>query len=283
MFMSNYNFNTLSFLISSFKNIVYQMGQNSKAVELYKSQVKMMCNIGQVGTAEAEIVEKLVGMSNTNAVKWEQASKNIEEFINAMNILTSVNITDENAVKLIIIQLKQSGNCSNHVNKVLCEIFDLKNSDVKLNTDFGNLGTTHITNENNTMNNKHIVSKQIKFSNKLADKYNKLCKLLNHYYSGMHIRIRNPEAVCSNDPSFYYIAIKNLTNLVNIDNLDRNVIKRQLSYVTEQNIPFDIGDYIKRDVGCHYTYDFKITNRSNVIDKRDFQIIINYIDELDKE
>ena len=83
--MEKYNIQTLSFLIGSFRDIVQSFGQNNKSVEFYKRQVYGLANIGQISTNEILFVEELVGMKNTNAVKWDKATEKIEQFIRAIN------------------------------------------------------------------------------------------------------------------------------------------------------------------------------------------------------
>lgn len=83
--MTKYNINTISFLIASFIDVINKFGKNNKSVDFYKSQVSKLIAIGQISTQDAKIVEEIVGMQNTSAVKWDIAEHKLNSFINAMN------------------------------------------------------------------------------------------------------------------------------------------------------------------------------------------------------
>lgn len=83
--MTIYNITTISFLIASFIDVINYFGKNSKSVDFYKGQVKKLIATGEVSKQDASIVEEIVGMQNTSAVKWDTAENKINSFIVAMN------------------------------------------------------------------------------------------------------------------------------------------------------------------------------------------------------
>lgn len=139
MLKSNYNIQTLSFLIASFNEIVDSFGENNKSVAFYKSQVSGMISIGHVKQEEARIIEEVVGMTNTDAVKWATAKQKISQFIQAMNTIS--NADSKNAVALLINQMAQSKQISENVADIVRKIFDVYKSDASASCSFGKFQT----------------------------------------------------------------------------------------------------------------------------------------------
>lgn len=139
MLKSNYNIQTLSFLIASFNEIVDSFGENNKSVAFYKSQVSGMISIGHVKQEEARIIEEVVGMTNTDAVKWDKAKQKISQFIQAMNTIS--NADSKNAVALLINQMAQSKQISENVADIVRKIFDVSKSDTAASCTFGKFQT----------------------------------------------------------------------------------------------------------------------------------------------
>ena len=83
--MVKYDLRTISFLISSFRDIITTFGENSKSVEFYKRQVNQLISIGQVSLNDQKFIEELIGMSNTNSVKWDKANEKLMQFIEIVN------------------------------------------------------------------------------------------------------------------------------------------------------------------------------------------------------
>ena len=116
------NVKTLSFLVSTFKQITSTFGQDSKSVEFFRQQVTGLVNIGQVGYTEAQLMFRLLGMVNTNAIKWEQTNKKLEMFITAMNYMIEIN--SEGRARLLEV-LKSKGIVNDAVAQLISDIYGI--------------------------------------------------------------------------------------------------------------------------------------------------------------
>lgn len=135
MLRTEYNISTLSFLIASFNEIIESFGENNKSVAFYKSQVDGMVNIGHVRREEARIIEEVVGMVNTDAIKWATAKQKIGQFIQAMNVVSSAD--SKNDVALLVKQMVQTNQISDSVADIIKKIFDISKSDATTSSSFG--------------------------------------------------------------------------------------------------------------------------------------------------
>lgn len=190
-----YNIQTLSFLVASFKDVVESFGKNDKSVEFYKRQVQGLVNVGQVSQDDADMIEKIIGMQNTNAVKWDIAERKLDEFIKGMNALT--NIRDVYAVKAIIENLLEYKIISKTIAAYIYEIYGVKDlSDSKsVKAGFGDMETLKKPVKNLKIN-RHVGEFTL---DRLIDEY-----------GDMTLVIKNTEACCSCDPHVYTCLIKNL-------------------------------------------------------------------------
>lgn len=85
--MKNYNIGVVMFLVNSFKDIADNYGRTNKAVEIYKKQVESMIQHGQINRADMNIAYEILGISNTNNVKWNITDTKIYQFTSTMNLI----------------------------------------------------------------------------------------------------------------------------------------------------------------------------------------------------
>lgn len=233
--MEKYNIETLSFLIGSFRDIIQSFGQNSKSVEFYKRQVGQLVNIGQVCQYDADLVEELVGMRNTDAVKWDKATEKIEQFIKSIDSTYSIK---DNLKRVIMLeQFEREGYISKSVKETVYRVYniDIKGITNEINNaktiGFGEIPSNKKQNtkkkEESRKSNKPTVSsieKQLTMLRIVAG-------------SNDIIRVRNTEAVCSADPTYFRCKI--------ID------IEKSLHILSE------LANGCEYEVGCYkkYRYD----------------------------
>ena len=189
--MSRYNIETLSFLVASFKDITASFGSNSKSVEFYKRQVQQLINIGQIRELEANLIEELVGMKNTNAVKWDKANAKIEEFCSAIN--HTYGIKSETDKVLLLERMKGDNILSESVKQLVYKVYDIELKDTKTR----NTNTGFKFGEINNNINKATKDKNV---NK-----DKLASLLNYARNKGEqavIKVRKSYAVCSSGSVF---------------------------------------------------------------------------------
>lgn len=197
------NIKTLSFLVSTFRQITSTFGQDSKSVEFFKQQVTGLVNIGQVGYTEAQLIFKLLGMVNTNAVKWEQTNKKLDMFVTAMNYMIEVN--SESRARLLEV-LKSKGIVNDAVSQIISEVYGIK--EVKLpeikKPTFGVLNyTTEIEKDNKSCSND--TNLEANYNYEWEHLYNKLVTKSKLKYA---IEVKNINAVCCSDASSYTISVE---------------------------------------------------------------------------
>jgi hypothetical protein len=271
-----HNIQALSFLIGSFRDIVSSFGENSKSVEFYKRQVKGLESIGQISVYDVQLVEELVGMKNTDSVKWDIANKKLKQFINAMNALNE--ITSEEGINSILYILEKQGEISETVGDLVREVYGVTKKDVlsSRNTSKKSFGTLQYTGaEPNSIKSKDNSRQVCVADNRTSDlvtdtdvNYADYCKSLFHKMkieidkkksatnssAEACIQIKNKEAVCSGDPFYYYLKLYELINDTNEDKHDK--ILRMLTLIVK-GWPYQIGYVYKEDYGCSIVTEFK--------------------------
>lgn len=243
--MEMYNIQTLSFLIGSFRDIVQSFGKNSKSAEFYKRQTYGLVNIGQISMNEVIFIEELVGMRNTNAVKWDKAIEKIEQFVIAIN-KTYDCINDTSRV-LMLENLEKNGDISSAVKDKVYEVYGIDTkSIISMRKDSKQINFGEIP------SNKQDVQKYNLYN---TNKY--LSKLLCDGSNNI-IKVRNSSAVCCSDPSFYSCKISELLNT-----------KRVLSELAKGS-DYKIGKEELEGDSCHpisvLKEDMKLMNLASLID-----------------
>lgn len=84
---SKYDIQAIQFLIASFNSIVKEVGKTDSSVRLFKRQSDGLCSLGKVSKNDVEFVYRLLGMKNTNSLKWEISLNRLKIFTDAMNYM----------------------------------------------------------------------------------------------------------------------------------------------------------------------------------------------------
>ena len=74
------NIETIKYLVDYFRSAVSLMGKNETTVNLYRSNTYELIKAGQLGYFEVIVAEQLIGMYNTDSLKWDITIKKLEEF-----------------------------------------------------------------------------------------------------------------------------------------------------------------------------------------------------------
>lgn len=105
-----YDINRISGLICLFKQTVSKYGKSSKTVKTYKEQIEyLMKNDKYIKQSDIQkdldFVYRLLGMQNTDAIKWDATLDRLDMFISAMNYIEAYK-TKKDKVKCLRYLLK---------------------------------------------------------------------------------------------------------------------------------------------------------------------------------
>ena len=100
-----YNIKVLSYLIGSYNKMLASFGESSKTVKVFREQVLGLVNIGQVSQTDVNLVFSIIGMANTDSVKFDISKKMISSFILAMNYMETYK-DDKNTQYITLKELK---------------------------------------------------------------------------------------------------------------------------------------------------------------------------------
>lgn len=119
--MKKYSITTVLFLINSFKEIVDSCGKTNRTVILYKRQVESMLSSKTISVNDTNIVFELLGIVNTNNIKWNVADSKVSQFLSAMNLL--LDITDDNMRNNMINILIDNKSISDSVANIIKKLY----------------------------------------------------------------------------------------------------------------------------------------------------------------
>lgn len=151
----NYNVNNISNLIGQFKSIITTYGKSENAVRLYKEHNRNLVSAGDVQQQELAFVYRLLGMRNTNIVKWGITLTRLDNFIKAMNYMICCS---ESQRQDCLNKLYESGRIDNTVRDYIIELYGLNLSDSKptldsyKNSNYGTFAKVQSTVRNKTKN-----------------------------------------------------------------------------------------------------------------------------------
>lgn len=207
----DYNINVISFLISTFDEIVATFGINTNAINFYKNQVNNLVSIGQVTLKDARIIFELLNFSNIDdPIKWEQEMKKKGYFVDTVNEVLCANGNKD--VITYILQQKVVQLTDTSFMEVICivgKIFDvvISNENYKQIARNINFGTTKFKGFACNTSGKKQFSLNMEcnaFKEKLVT--------CGAYNEQTIVKVKNLEAVCSCDESYYeYNLIKLLS------------------------------------------------------------------------
>ena len=212
-----------------------------------------LVDIGQVNLQDASLVFSLIGMTNTNAVKWDKTKNKIQSFMLGMNKLCSIN--NKNVQVYVLDEL----DISDEIKDYIKDIFNLKgidniNKGLKEENNFGVLKSVKLTNKSSNKNN---ANNKAKISGNSLDLWRFiLSKATNEH----NLRVKNPDAVCSGDPYYLYCPILEL--------------KPSFLNVLCNSASTEIVIKTIRDDGCHRNTNFVLDiELTNVVRKINFNEI----------
>lgn len=129
-----YNVEAIQFLIASFNGVIKAMGKTDKAVAFFKSQVDNLQTVSQIKYPDIDFVYRLLGMKNTNAVKWDITIVRLDKFTRAMNYMICCKTPQQR--RDCLNQLKDSEAIDSTVYNYIAEIYGLKEIPKKKLDDF---------------------------------------------------------------------------------------------------------------------------------------------------
>lgn len=129
-----YNVEAIQFLIASFNSVIKAMGKTDKAVAFFKSQVDNLQTVSQIKYPDIDFVYRLLGMKNTNAVKWDITLVRLDKFTKAMNYMICCKTHQQR--RDCLNQLKDSEAIDSTVYNYIAEIYGLKEIPKKKLDDF---------------------------------------------------------------------------------------------------------------------------------------------------
>lgn len=129
-----YNVEAIQFLIASFNSVIKAMGKTDKAVAFFKSQVDNLQTVSQIKYPDIDFVYRLLGMKNTNAVKWDITTVRLDKFTRAMNYMICCKTPQQR--RDCLNQLKDSEAIDSTVYNYIAEIYGLKEIPKKKLDDF---------------------------------------------------------------------------------------------------------------------------------------------------
>lgn len=213
--MSKYNLNELSFLIGSFRDVINTFGENNKSVDFYKRQAIGLANIGQVQVESINLVNRVVGMENTNSVKWDSAKANLEQFI--LGIENTMNIETDAEKKITIAMMFKNGTINDRTRKLINEVYGIESIEIKPVASSGSFGKL----PTGAYDNKILLHGLA--ASKLSNLQTKLGTT-----KELHIRVKNTGAICSGDPYYYDDTVDNVIKCLNNKNYKGNKVIEQL-------------------------------------------------------
>lgn len=173
---SKYDIQAIQFLIASFNSIVKEVGKTDSSVRIFKRQSDGLCSLGKVSKNDVEFVYRLLGMKNTNSLKWEISLNRLKIFTDAMNYMICCKTPQQR--RDCLNQLKDSEAIDSTVYNYIAEIYGLKEIPKKKlddfkTSEFGRFGQFSAdTKLKNSINSKYVAEaeddKKIKFNDSEA-------------------------------------------------------------------------------------------------------------------
>lgn len=119
------NVDQINFLVNSFTELVHNFGENTKTIEYFRNNIDGLVRIGQLHSDEANLIFRIIGMENTNAVKWSITNDKVAQFSNALATILKNPIWTANSVNTLINNFRSNGYISQSVADLLKETFGI--------------------------------------------------------------------------------------------------------------------------------------------------------------
>jgi len=115
-----YNVQAISFLLDSFIDLVESYGQKKETVMYYKQQVNGMIMNNTININDVKFIYDLLGINDTEAVKWDITLRKIDQFLNGVHFINDVE-NPEQRVQMVN-KLVTNGNISTNVGSLIKKI-----------------------------------------------------------------------------------------------------------------------------------------------------------------
>lgn len=245
----------LGFLIGSYTQMVKTFGKEQKTNDFFLLQMRNLKKIGQVSEKDAEIVTNVIGLGS-NPFEWEKSQIRIKTFVEIMDSLYEL---DDKSKEIKLDTMHELGGISNEMYSIVKSAYDLP--DIKMeqkkrySTLFHNFDED--TNPSNITSTKVMNSKVTNASENTSwENFKQKCN------SNCVFHVRNPYAVCSSDPLYYDVKVKDLEQ-------NERILK-----LLKDGTKFEICVKEKHDDGCHISYSYKTKEHLTELAKKiDFKKI----------
>ena len=194
-----YNIKVLSYLIGSYNKMLASFGESSKTVKVFREQVLGLVNIGQVSQTDVNLVFSIIGMANTDSVKFDISKKMISSFILAMNYMETYK-DDKNTQYITLKELKAQDKISQKIYDIVLDIYGLKALNTPKREIKDNFGKIQI--QKSSRSSKVHQTSGINVID--WDDFIKSCKEEVANIDYLYFQVSNPYACCSNDVSSYH-------------------------------------------------------------------------------
>lgn len=170
---NSYNVNNIQSLIGQFRSLIKTSGKSESTVRKYKEYVRNLIYLGKVQKEEVDYVYRLLGMQNTNVVKWNITTVRLDKFTRAMNYMICCKTPQQR--RDCLNQLKDSEAIDSTVYNYIAEIYGLKEIPKKKlddfkTSEFGRFGQFSTdTKLKNNRNSKHAAEAEDDKKIKLSD------------------------------------------------------------------------------------------------------------------
>lgn len=269
------NISMLSFLIGSYNEMVKNFGENDKTNKFFINQLSGLIAIHQVNISDANIICSVIGLKKDNTnFNWENSKKNIQMFIDTMGILEKYK--DIQTKEMTLFMFYKENKINENIFKIIAKVYDLDIDQYlhpiptnNVSSNFGKLD-----------NNSDVLLSKITSEVKTTNEFAKWREFLRKYKKeGFSYYIKNPNAVCSCDKTWYTIPFNEIINTINDKNVIDNSLVNYLNLMIDKPDDFHIEE--RAFNGCSgYTHmtNSKVTKEAQIFDyKKILKEYKNYI------
>lgn len=269
------NISMLSFLIGSYNEMVKNFGENDKTNKFFINQLSGLIAIHQVNISDANIICSVIGLKKDNTnFNWENSKKNIQMFIDTMGILEKYK--DIQTKEMTLFMFYKENKINENIFKTIAKVYDLDIDQYlhpiptnNVSSNFGKLD-----------NNSDVLLSKITSEVKTTNEFAKWREFLRKYKKeGFSYYIKNPNAVCSCDKTWYTIPFNEIINTINDKNVIDNSLVNYLNLMIDKPDDFHIEE--RAFNGCSgYTHmtNSKVTKEAQIFDyKKILKEYKNYI------
>lgn len=252
-----YNIKVLSYLIGSYNKMLSSFGESSKTVKVFREQVLGLVNIGQVSQTDVDLVFSIIGMTNTDSVKFDISKKNISCFILAMNYMETYK-DDKNTQYIALKELKAQKKIGQKIYDIVLDIYDLKALNTparEIGDTFGKIQTPQKTRSSKTTKTTSTSADTNIETAKVSNwsKFIEFCKEETSDLDDLYFSVTNPYACCSHDTTSYYKHVLEV-----IQNFrDCNTNTEFMKLLKHQAMSFSIVEKVEYGDACHSRFIYQ--------------------------